>query len=347
MWSQYNIETLKPLQSVRRFDDSRGNRFYYYLSSEGDIVISAGITSVLGLVSTERRAIDEWKKKHDDWERLLRAAAEYGTLLHEVYAGIMLGIGVDPVKLEGLRRVATESGSSYDMASKDILSFLKFKEDVALEPLVIEGVLTWTDDDGQSLAMTIDLLARIKSYETVTEEQQVGVYTRGANKGKPKIVVNKTRKETTKVVLIDFKSNFFEKEKKGFYESHKMQLYAAKLAVEQNFDIKVDELYNYAGVAWRTTPSYTLFKQEETIEDWNVFIHYWNLAKAKRLNIPSGRILVTGDFKNSNDYKYYSYPEYVKEILLSEEEKKMVKSVAIEDDMSSDSTSNSDYVETD
>lgn len=337
MWAQYKIPQLKALQQVRRFDDSRSNRFYYYINSDGNIVISAGITSVLGLVSTERKAIDEWKKKHDDWERLLRSAAEYGTCLHEVYADIMLDKGVDKQKLEHLRQVSTDNGSSYDMASKDILSFLKFKEDVALEPLITEGspeynhgILTWVDEDGNSLAMTIDLLAKIKTTSKEKVQVEDGIYTRGANKGKFKYKTETKEVTTEKVVLIDFKSNFFEKDKKTFYEAHKMQLMAAQLAVEQNFNLKVSELYNYAGVAWRTTPSYTLFKQEVSDNDWKTFYAYWNLAKVKRLNIPSGRILLTGEFKNSNDYKYYSYPEYVKELLLTEEEKKQVKDVVID-----------------
>lgn len=317
-WSRFNIESIEPLQTINRFDDVAGNRFYYW-AEDGQIRIAAGVTSAFGIVSTERKAIDLWKENNPDWPKLLKLSSDYGTLLHEVYGDIMMGNKISEEKLKELQRISEEGRSSHEMPAKDILSFLKFKEDMNLKPLIIEGMLLWRDEDGEYLAMTIDLLAEISYVEKVKRIIHNGTITRGKNKGKPRMESIIEEQVTKKTVLIDFKSNFFEKEKKSFYESHLMQLLAASLAVEQNFGIKVDGLYNYAGNAWRTEPSYTLYQHNIEEKSWDIFFAYWNLIKVKGYNKPQGRIFVPGVFNNSQDYKIYSYEEYVLELINREE----------------------------
>jgi hypothetical protein len=321
MWAQFNIEKLIPQYDVRRYDDSRGTRFYYFMK-DGEVKIASGVTSVFGLVSTERRAIEQWKENNEDWKNLLNVSSEFGTLEHAVFGDIMLGKGVDSEKLQQMQKLAYENGSSYDMASKDVLSFLKFHEDYNLTPLIIEGILLWYDEiEDEYLAMTIDLLAKLTITTKVKKEVITGVYVRGAKAGQDKVETITEEVKEEKIVLIDFKSNFFEKDRKQFYEAHKMQLIAARLAVEQNFNIKVDSLWNFApGNTWRTNPDYTFKEQNISDDDILTFNAYWNLIIAKNLNKPSGKILVTGEFKTSTDFKWLSYEEYVKEVLMVREE---------------------------
>ena len=317
MWCDYSIDKLKPLIEASRFDDNRGTRFYYF-QKDGDIKIAAGVTSVIGLVSTERKAIDQWKQDNDNWKELLNSSSDYGTLLHATFADIILGKGVNIDRLESMRKVAITSGSSYDMASKDLLSFLKFHEDYQIEPLIIEGILIYHDkENDQYLAMTIDLLAQIKTTKKTKTAVEDGVYVRGEKKGQTKYKDVTTEEVSEKIVLIDFKSNFFEKDRKSFYESHKLQLMFAKLAVEQNFDLTVDSLFNLSpGNTWRINPDYTFKEWNITDEDWGVLGAYWQLAIKKGINVPTGKIFVPGAFSASTDYKFLSYEEYVREILL-------------------------------
>ena len=167
--------------------------------------------------------------------------------------------------------------------------------------------------------MTIDLLAKMTVPEKTKTQVADGVYKSGVRKGKKRIKDVVTIKDIEKILLIDFKSNFFEKDKKSFFETNKMQLMAGKLAVEQNFDIIVDDVYNFAENSWRTAPSYTFSKWDLTDNDWNIFYSYWNLAHIKGLNQPQGKMLITEGFKDSNDYKFLTYKEYVEQVLIKEE----------------------------
>jgi hypothetical protein len=317
-WAEYFTGDLKPQFDLHRYDDSRGNRFYWFIDDKGEVRIAAGVTSVLGLVSTERRAIDQWKQDNENWKQLLDASSEYGTLLHGIFADVILGKGVDSTKLAQMQTIAHENGSSWDMASKDILSFLKFHEDVQLKPIIIEGMLLWHDKEkDEYLAMTIDLLATLTITTKVKKEVIVGKYARGEKTGQDKTETVIEEVKTGKTVLIDFKSNFFEKDRKTFYEAHKMQLIAGAKAVKQNFGITVDAIYNFApGNTWRTNPDYTFKEHEVTDNDLAIWDAYWELALVKGLNRPSGKIFVIGDFKNSTDYKLLSYEEYVKQVLI-------------------------------
>jgi hypothetical protein len=93
---------------------------------------------------------------------------------------------------------------------------------------------------------------------------------------------------------------------------------AAKLAVEQNFDIKVDDCYNFSENNWMNDPSYTFYKWDLTQKDWDIWNAYWRLAQLKDINKPQGKIMMTEGFKDSKDYKFLTYREYVEQVLLKE-----------------------------
>jgi len=314
-WAEYADAKLTPKYIVYRYDDKKGNRFYYFKFYE-EWVIAAGVTTVFGLVSTERERINQWKNDHDNWKHLLDISSEYGTMSHIMKGNIMFGKGVDLDMLEKMTKLSVDNGGSFNTPSKDMLAFMKFQEDFNLTPLLIEAMLVWMDETGEWLAMTIDLLAKmtvtVKSKKTIED----GVYLRGDNKGQPKFKDVTTEERVEKILLIDFKSNFFEKDKKSFFEVNKMQLMAGKLAVEQNFDIDVDDVYNFAENSWHTTPSYTFTKWTLEEIDWTVFYSYWNLAKAKSINKPQGKMLVTEGFKNSSDFKFLTYKEYIEQVIM-------------------------------
>ena len=317
-WADYADASLNPKYILNRYDDKKGNRFYYFRNGE-DVIIAAGSTSVFGAVSTERDRIFEWKENNPDWRKLLNVSAEYGTLSHEMKGDIMLLKKVDKTKLGVMEKLIMENDGNFATPSKDILAFLKFQEDYQLTPLLVEASLVWQcPESGEWLAQTIDLLAKMTVTNKIKTEVEDGVYQRGPNAGKPKYRTETREEKVEKLLLVDFKSNYFEKEKKGFYETHKLQLMAAKLAVEQNFGVKVDDIYNFAEVNWRDEPKYTFHKWELTDKDWEIFYTYWKLARLKDINKPQGKILITEGFKNSSDFKFYTYEQYVKQILMKD-----------------------------
>lgn len=314
VWCEYHKDDLVPPIIVNRFDDRVGNRFYYFVAND-EVKVAVGVTSAFGIVSTERESINKWKEDHDNWRQLLNDSADYGTALHLLYENLLLGKGVSKVHLDTMRSLAVKNGQSADMPEKDLLSFLKFMEDYKPEPLLIEAQLVLRQGDDY-LAMTIDLLAKITFTDTVKETIQDGFYLRGEKKGEPKMIDVKKEVVRESLVLIDFKSNFFEKERKSFYETHMLQLIAGAKAVEQNFGFKVDAVYNYSGNAWRTNPGYTLYEHKVSDDDLNTFYAYWNLITAKKINVPKGNILVCNNPKTSEDFKWVSYLEYAQERLL-------------------------------
>lgn len=318
-WADWSASHLKPRYIVNRFDDKMGNRFYYFFP-EKEVAVAAGITTIVDRVlpNEETRRLIKWKEDNPNWRHLLNISSEYGTLEHAVHGDIMFKKGIEKAKLDAMQKIITEYGGSHNMPSKDVLAFLKFQEDYNLRPLLIEAQLVYQDPEtGEWIAMTIDLLAQMSVPVKTKRQVENGVYQRGARKGEPKFIdeVTETIKERT--LIIDFKGNFFDKDSKSFFLSNKIQLQAAKLAVEQNFpEIKVDDVYNYAPVNWRTTPNYTLHKWDLTDLDWKKFNNHMQTAFLYGYHKPEGKMLVTEGFKNSSDYKFLSYKEYVEQVLL-------------------------------
>ena len=318
-WAEWNAKHLTPKHIVYRFDDKKSNRFYYF-KYNNEWVIAAGVTTVFGLVSTERERINQWKDANPNWRHLLDISSEYGTMSHLQKGNIMFGKGVDMDMLEKMVKLSVDNGGSFNTPAKDMLAFMKFQEDFNLSPLLIEALLVWQDtNSGEWLAMTIDLLAEMMVTDKFKEDVDDGVYQRGVNKGEKRLKTVTREITIKKILLVDFKSNFFEKDSKNFFETNQMQLMAGKLAVEQNFDIKVNDIYNFAENSWRTNPSYTFKKWDLTDSDWDTFWAYWKLALTKGINQPQGKMLITEGFKNSSDYKFLTYKEYVEQVLTKDE----------------------------
>jgi hypothetical protein len=111
---------------------------------------------------------------------------------------------------------------------KDILCFAQFMIDYNVRPLAIELIL-WHPDD--MYAGAIDLVAEIDY------------------------------KKSRITVIIDLKSG-----KKGFYESHEIQLVAYKEMFNIHFpDIPIDKVYNWSPKDFRgITPTYNFKDQTES-----------------------------------------------------------------------------------
>lgn len=314
-WCDFKSEIIAaPKVSLKRFDDGKSNRFYYWGEGE-NINIGIGITSLLSQVIPESSFLTDWKLKYgDNWKKVLNEAAEYGTLMHAIYNEWLIKNEVPEEMMQKAREMCSRTGKSANMIDKDLLAFIKFTEDYKVKPLVLEGLLRSESVNGQHYALAIDCLCSMTIQDKTKTTVEDGEYVRGEKKGEKKYKEVTEVKEKNIIAVIDFKSNSFEKESKSFYESHLYQLIAAKKAVLHNFNLEVDAMFNFAPNAWRTEPTYSLKEWKPTDNDYALFDAYINLACLKGVMSPKGSIFVPPAFnKNtkSSDYRIISYRDFI------------------------------------
>ena len=322
-WADFSLLPTPQIQLFR--EDDGENRFYYWLGVENEKIVvntGVGITTLLSAVMPTSPYLVEWKLNNPNWRDLLKWSSSYGTLLHMAYGSFLLNRTVPREVIEAAREIAVKAGQGHDMIEKDLLAFAKFVDDYEVEPLLIEAMLISKPigHAKQHFCQTIDLLAKIKTKETLWEVVEDGTYKSGKNKGKVKTKKVRTTKTTSKIICIDFKSNFFEKADKSFFNSHQHQLIGAKEAVEYNFpDVKVDAIANFAPNNWRTNPSYSFKVWDVTAKDKRIFDGYINIAYVKELFTPSGTKFVAPSFEEGSDMKYemLDYVGFVKKYRLN------------------------------
>jgi len=265
--------------------------------------------------------LTKWKLDHeDDWEELLDDASAYGTLFHTMIYEWFANKIIPKDMIEAARILAIRNGGGADMVEKNILSFLKFVEDYNVRPVLIEAMLLSEPIEHKGTtnqyAMTLDLLCYIDVVEETIVERQDGIYQRGKNKGQPRMVKEKTKMPVTHTALIDWKSNFFDKQQKSFYKSHQYQLIACKRAVENAYpDIHVDFVYNFAPTGWKTKVNYTLQQWDITELDNEKFDAYIHIGLLEGYFRPSGKIFVPPIFQEgvkSDSFQMLGYEEFVK-----------------------------------
>jgi len=323
LWAQY-FALPKPSVLLRRYDDGRKNRFYYYtVPEQGKLVVKTaiGITSLLSAVMPTSSFLINWRVDNPDSQEILDNSSEYGTLLHIIYSEWLTKRTVTKAIKEAARDIAIRAGQGHDMVDKDTLSFLKWVEDYNATPLLCEAMILSEPVDGDQYAMTIDLLCTLEVEEVTVQMVEQGVYKSGKRKGQPKLVETKTKTRVQKLALVDFKSNFQEKESKSFYKSHAYQLLAGKKAIKHNFGMDVDIIANFAPGSWKTQPSYSFKTWELNDKDLQKFDLYIRLAQIDGLFNPSGTKFIPPDFQEgvkSSDFKLMSYIEFVENVLLKE-----------------------------
>lgn len=318
-WAALNHLDRQPKFIIRRFDDGKGNRFYYWMQ-DGTPVIGAGITSILSAVTPESPELTAWKIKHGkDFPRLLNLAAAYGTAMHECIQEWLIYRTISQVNLETAINAAVANGQNPKMVHKDIAAFMKFEEDYLIEPLLIEAILPFSTLQGNYGVTAMDFVCKMTIIEKTKEEVQDGFYVKGEKKGQPKFVVQTPETKKSLIAAVDFKSNFFEKDKKSFFENHKFQLIAGRRALKENFDLEVNNLYNWAPNNWRTEPSYTLFKWPFDQSDIQMLDLYFMLADIKEAFKPKGMITIVPEKYTEEttwrDIKFQSYEEFAKELI--------------------------------
>jgi hypothetical protein len=261
----------QPPYALYRVDGGE-TRWYY---REDKDAYYPSVTSVIGATTPTPYGLLQWMKKHGEEADAERdKAAAYGTWLHIQIARLLINKSYDMSGItDSLYMAATDAGVRLDhtdwvnRGQHDILSFEQFRRDHDVTPTAIEACLT--SDSGYAGA--VDLVCTMK-----IGTGRNGAFLKRDNGGQ----------EIT--AIVDFKSG-----RKGFYESHEIQLHMYAAMVRENFGITADRLYNWSPSDWRTSPTFKLKDQTESRHAAKI-PHLLEIFKIEGRGGPGKRLSVSG-----------------------------------------------------
>jgi hypothetical protein len=239
--------------------DSSGHRYYYKFDEKGEPVFFTSVTTMIHSTLPTSPFLIAWKvnKGEKEAREELEEKSNYGTFLHIQCAELLINgtYSLDklPNKLTSyleVNKLQQDWVKWVDDLKKDILAFAQFMIDYNVKPLAIEIVLYHPTD---GYAGAIDLVAELDW------------------------------KKARICGIIDIKSG-----KKGFYESHEIQLGAYKEMWNIHFpDAIIDRIWNFSPKDWKRSPTYN-FKDQTDSKNICKLPHLVALAKiedTKRENI--------------------------------------------------------------
>lgn len=193
----------------------------------------------------------------EGFNKMMREKALYGTLLHQFIGEYIQNqeftFSTIPSKIELYReenRIDFDTTYWNSDLRHDLLSLIHFIREHEVDPIAIEIVGTYDGPEGR-FAGAIDLLCEM----TIEEKGFFGeVYKTGEKKGDPK--ESKQKRRIT--AIVDFKSG-----KKGFYESHEIQLGMYRMIAEQSFGIKIDKIFDVSPSDWETNVGFKIKDQSD------------------------------------------------------------------------------------
>lgn len=227
----FSLDKLKHQPEPLYRMDSVNNRYYYRFENEEPVFYTSVTTLIKNTLPTSPFLIKWMVDKGGDAgkeEALLRAA--YGTFLHSQCAELLISgtYNLDdlPKKLAlftASEKITAEKEWEEEL-KKDILAFAQFIIDNDVKPLAIE-ICLYHPLDGYAGAL--DLVAEL--------------------------TFNRKRI----MAIIDLKSG-----RKGFYESHEVQLGAYREMWNIHFpDTPIEMVFNWQPKAWKKKPTYNLQNQ--------------------------------------------------------------------------------------
>lgn len=228
----FNADALvKQPEALYRLDSS-GHRYYYLFENEEPVFYTSVTTLIKNTLPTSPFLI-KWliQQGGDNGKDEAMERAVYGTFLHSECAQLLINGTYDLDSLSGKlvifltkEQLPPERVKWADELKKDILAFAQFIIDRNVKPLAIE-ICLYHPTDGYAGA--IDLVC-----EMDWDKKRIRA-------------------------IIDLKSG-----RKGFYESHEIQLGAYLEMWKIHFpDISVDKIMNFSPKAWKKSPTYNLQDQ--------------------------------------------------------------------------------------
>jgi hypothetical protein len=275
--------------------DNNGHRNYYSVSPEGEITMYTGVTTMISKTLPTSPYLIDWKVDlgKEESEKVTKEKSDYGTFMHIQCSELMIARKYDlDLVDERLPDYLIECGHPVSLAKRwsddmksDILAFARFVLDHNVVPIAVEITLA----SKKGYAGTLDIVAAMD----IEEKGFWGeVYASGDRKGLPKEGKRKKRIRA----IIDMKSG-----KKGFWESHEIQLHAYKDMWEENFPEKpVDKVFNWSPKDWRTAPDYNLKDQTDSANAQKL-VHLIQLAAIEEAKRESKIAIYEGVIKLEND----------------------------------------------
>lgn len=300
---------VEPAYKVYRLNN-KGQRWYYRINDDGSPQFYMSVTSLCHATLPTPKQLTDWIANLgvDEAKRYSEVKAHYGTLMHKLCGQLIINktIDLDGFELE-VETYREENGiAEYDVRywadelRKDVLAFAQFLVDCNVKPLAIEIVLVHPE----GYAGAIDLVC---SLDIVTKGFFGEVYASGANKGQPK----ESKRIDRVRAIIDLKSG-----KKGFYESHEIQLRAYKeMWNHEFFKTPVTHVFNWAPSEWREKPSYKLTDQTNAAsgDKWPHLVQIARVERERRertaLQIDGKIVFADGLDKN---YRVVGFDELIK-----------------------------------
>lgn len=283
-----------------------GNRYYYnYPHDNAEPEFYPSVTTIISQTLPKSKYLEKWGwdnfHSYEEKNAFVDERAYYGTFLHIQIADFLINKNYNLDELKGKLKQYIECEKlpfkfiNYaDELKKDMLSFAKFCIDTNLKPLAIEIVLAHPDNCyGGAIDLVCELDLEIKCFHGE-------VYKTGKRKGQPKQTVKRERVRA----IGDFKSG-----RKGFYESHKIQLKAYQEMWNVNYpNIPVDYTFNWSPKEWRNEPSYNLEDQTNS-KECEKLPHLIEIAKIQNRDI-NGKIVSCGGIIKMGELLTFNIQEY-------------------------------------
>ena len=307
------FQTIELKERWQRFERD-GHRFYH----NGKKVL-AGITTILNAVMPTPKALSDWMADNSLEE--LQRTADFGSMLHLLILFFM--------KKEEWYNSIVPNDKNRVALWKGVIAFRNFEQDYFAEiaPFLLE-MPVHGKVAGCEFVTTVDFFApmAIKVVKEVEGEEE---WKSGVKKGQKKMV--KVEETKTIKAIVDFKSNYYDKDK-DFYQPQLFQLLAQKAAIEQQSGLKVDKIFNWTTTGFREDNGANTYKLVEwvlegaekpkdcwkyktyTKSDVKQFELYMRLAKERGLNVPQGTITTYLPFLRGDDkpsHKKQTYQEFI------------------------------------
>ena len=296
---QKEVELLKSLFLEHGFEQKtlkiQGEKVYrvqigglrHYKRESGQIYKS--LTTFLNAVMPSNRHLDNWKMNmaaelgsREAVDEYVSKTADYGTALHIAVADYCRDNGVDWQQFEQQAFcMLQESGLSAESIEyalpefiRDFAGLIKFFHDYRVTVLAVE-IPVWMEE-GVATVNDLDVEMDAKNYDKTPVE-----------------------KRDRHHAVINLKSG-----KKGFYESHILQLVGERMMFNQlyaeSLGFEIEHVYNFAPADWKEKPAYKIKNQTETIgfdnmvEQFNLFLQIGKASKvlsapSKKYPVFSGR----------------------------------------------------------
>jgi len=244
-----------------RADHGGEARWYYCPEDDRNY---ASVTTIIGATSPTPYGLMNWIKMKGQFADIERdEAAAYGTFLHIQIGQLLRTRQYDFRDLPEIARVESavaglpmKAAEWHRKATNDILAFEAFRRRHQVEPLAIEVIVKHSSGYAGAVDLVCRMTIEVKGFFGET-------YKTGPRKGEPK----ESKQDMRVPAIVDFKSG-----RKGFFESHELQLHMYRQAYDECLDTADPNspwptsplLFNWSPKDWRSAPDFNLKDQTES-----------------------------------------------------------------------------------